>query len=108
MLLNVCCHLLLSFSLSRFRKHVWSDWNSFISHLHLKSKNGYGRWVKSGRVSDPTNAARRLYEEAKSVFRRELRKLKQQEVDRFYSSLDLSDRNIYHHVRRKRGTVSMY
>ena len=92
--------------LSRFCKHVRSDWNSFISHLHLKSKNAYQRWVKSGRVSDPANAARRLYKEAKSVFRRELRKLKRQEVDRFYSSLDLSDRNIYHHVRRKRGTVS--
>ena len=64
--------------------HVYCRIAVFVSHA---------LWlvVKSGQVSDPANAARRWYKEAKSVFWRELRKLKQQEVDRFYSSLDLSD-----------------
>ena len=91
---------------SRYQKHVRPFWNNELRRLHTLMKVAYRNWVKIGKSAVPMDYSRRSYKESKTVFRRELRKAKRQELDHFYNSLDLSDRGIYRHIRLRNGKVS--
>ena len=91
---------------SRYQKHVRPFWNNELRRLHTLMKVAYRNWVKIGKSADPMDYSRRSYKESKTVFRRELRKAKRQELDNFYNSLDLSDCDIYCHIRLRNGKVS--
>ncbi len=56
-----------------------------------------------GRPVDPSNPLKSAYKEAKRVLRREFRKLRRNNMDDFYNSMDVSDPNIFSKVRQKLG-----
>ncbi len=86
-----------------FNKVVRPNWNSNLKKAQKKAKNAYRAWCHGGKPRNSSNHLRIKYKEFKKIFRRELRRYKRSETDKFYNSLDLNDRNLYHQIRLRRG-----
>ena len=65
---------------------------------HIK----YGEYMQ-GKPSEPSNVFRLKYKDAKRIFRKALRKYKHNELDAFYTSLDLDPAKCFHGIRARRG-----
>ena len=98
----------LIFSATKFLpiiKHRRRNWSLKLRELHSTMKAADRLRIRAGRSSIPSDSFRLSYNTAKTSFRREFRKFKRQEQDEFYNSLDLSDWNIYRHIRQKKGKL---
>lgn len=85
------------------RPHVRPNWTAPIKQAHALSKQKYREWVVGGRPYDQLNPLKVSYKDAKRAFRREFRRLRRNEAEDFYNSMDPSNPNIFQMVRKKLG-----
>ena len=75
-----------------------------ISLAYALSKQRYREWVRGGRPYSQSHPLKKAYKEAKHAFRREFRKLRREEMERVYKSLDPTDPRIFYLIKQKLGT----
>ena len=76
-----------------------------ICQVHALSKQRYREWVGGGgRPYSQSHPLKKAYKEAKHAFRREFRKLRHEEMEEFYKSLDPTDPRIFYLIKQKLGT----
>ena len=74
-----------------------------MKQAHALSKSRYQEWVLSGKPLKHSHPLKVTYKDAKHAFCREFRKLRRNEIEDFYKSMDPSNPNIFHLVRKKLG-----
>jgi hypothetical protein len=84
-----------------FQKHIKPSWSPDLKSAHSLSKSKYRAWVSAGRPHDSNNPIKRAYKdlEAKREFRKEFRKYSRNQLDTFYSSLDIANNDCYRLIR---------
>jgi hypothetical protein len=83
-----------------FRQHQRPDWPYSLRDAHSKCKQRYRDWAAAGKPSDPAHNIKKAYKKSKREFRRMFRKYCRNQLDNFYSSLDVSGNDCYRLIRR--------
>ena len=90
----------------QFHKFQRPFWDKSLRAAHSKSKQAYHVWCGLGRPSASNDPSRLAYKRLKCLFRRQLRRFKREEANRFLRSLNLNDQKLFHHMRMRNGGSS--